>query len=343
MRVRVRGAVLSAMCVATVAALQASAFGGQRPLFASDTRSAADSVVVPAWLYPSAPPTTVTPVWDSITPIHLPRVHVAFTASKLHDLYTAPDWTPATHPVMPEVVARGRKPALFACAYCHMPDGRGRPENVPLAGLPAAYIMRQVADLKSHARTSAWKNGPWVPYDNMLKVAEAATESEVAAAAAYFAQLTPRQRTRIVEVSSIPRVRQGLGLWLVEPGRDSEPLSQRVIEVPLDNARHDLRDPNLGYVGYVPVGSIARGRAVATRAVNDAQQVCASCHGPMLRGAGDVPPLAGVSPGYIVRQLLAFRSGARSTAVSAPMLVVARTLSLEDMIAVAAYAATLRR
>ena len=300
----------------------------------------ADSV--PAWLYPSAPP-SASPMFDSVVPIHLPRVRVAFTETQLHSLYFAPDWDPSAHPAMPGVVAHGRPPAVFACAYCHMPDGTGRPENVQLAGLPAAYIVQQVADMKSHARGSAWKAGPWVPFDNMLKVATAASDDEIAAAAQYFSHLKPRQRTRIIEARTIPRVQPGTGLWLIQTGSGTEALGQRLIEAPMDIERHDQRDPHLGYVAYVPVGSIARGRAVSTRPVNEAKQVCGSCHGPALRGLGVIPPLAGHSPGYVVRQLLAFKSGARATSASAPMRIVANALSLDDMISVAAYAATLKQ
>ena len=296
----------------------------------------------PAWLYPSAPPTASPAVFDSVKPIHLPRVRVAFTETQLHSLYFAPDWDPSAHPAMPEIVARGRKPALFACAYCHMPDGTGRPENVQLAGLPAAYIVQQVADMKSHARGSAWSAGPWVPYDNMMKVAAAATDEEVAVAAQYFSHLKPRQRTRIVEARIIPRVQPGTGLWLIQPGSATEALGRRVIEAPMDIERHEQRDPYLGYVAYVPIGSIARGRAVSTRPMNEAKQACGSCHGPALRGLGVIPPLAGHSPAYLVRQLLAFKSGARTTTASAPMHTIATALSLDDMIAVAAYAATLK-
>jgi len=46
-------------------------------------------------------------------------------------------------PPMPRIVAHGRDDA-WACAYCHLPNGQGRPENAPLAGLPAAYIVEQV-------------------------------------------------------------------------------------------------------------------------------------------------------------------------------------------------------
>jgi cytochrome c553 len=44
---------------------------------------------------------------------------------------------------MPNIVAHGSGDA-WACAYCHLPNGQGRPENPPLAGLPVAYIAEQV-------------------------------------------------------------------------------------------------------------------------------------------------------------------------------------------------------
>jgi cytochrome c553 len=276
--------------------------------------------VVPAWLFPIAPAPAAPPVFDSVTPRHLPRVRAAFVESKLH----------------------GRKPALFACAYCHGPDGAGRPENVPLAGLPAAYIVQQVADMKSGARGSAWHGAPWVPYDNMKKVAAAATDEDVAVAAQYYTHLAPRPRTRVVEARIIPRVLPSTGIFLIQRGSGTESLGNRLIEAPMDIERHDLRDPYVGYVAYVPTGSIARGRAITTRPVNAAKQVCGSCHGPALRGLGVIPPIAGRSPGYLVRQLLAFKTGARATPASAPMQVVAGALSLDDMIAVSAYAATLK-
>jgi cytochrome c553 len=40
----------------------------------------------------------------------------------------------------------------------------------------------------------------------------------------------------------------------------------------------------------------------------------------------------------MLRQLIAFRTGARDTPASAPMREVAATLSIEDMVAAAAYA-----
>ncbi|HTU32757.1 MAG TPA: c-type cytochrome, partial [Candidatus Acidoferrum sp.] len=64
---------------------------------------------------------------------------------------------------------------------------------------------------------------------------------------------------------------------------------------------------------------------------------CAKCHGPGLRGSGNVPPIAGRSPSYIVRQLYDIRSGARSGTLSQQMRRQVRNLELDDMIAIAAF------
>ena len=64
-----------------------------------------------------------------------------FTQARINDPFNPPDWRP-DHSPMPDVVARGRKPNVMACAYCHTPTGQGRPENSALAGLPEAYYQR---------------------------------------------------------------------------------------------------------------------------------------------------------------------------------------------------------
>ena len=56
---------------------------------------------------------------------------------------------------MPEVFVHGRPPDVRGCGMCHMPNGKGRPENAPLAGLPYAYVVQQLSDFKNDLRTSA--------------------------------------------------------------------------------------------------------------------------------------------------------------------------------------------
>lgn len=147
-------------------------------------RTAIDTALQ-AWLYPRPPaavPGAPAPApLDSVTPVRVPRGRRTFVASRLHDLFFAPDWDSTSHAPMPAVVAFGRRPAVYACAYCHMPDGAGRPENAAIAGLPAEYITRQVHDIRSHARRSAVEC-TYVPVDYRVTVAGAVNDQELAVA-----------------------------------------------------------------------------------------------------------------------------------------------------------------
>src|SRR5690242_11855724 len=106
----------------------------------------------PPWAFAVNPPGAQSPADDGV-PRRIPGSPVAFTLGQLRDLYHVPDWHPDNHPPMPDIVAYGRKPAVFACGFCHLPNGLGRPENSSLAGLSADYIVQQVLDFKSGART----------------------------------------------------------------------------------------------------------------------------------------------------------------------------------------------
>jgi len=236
-------------------------------------------------------------------------------------------------------VAQGRRPEVYACGYCHTPGGQGRPENASLAGLPAQYILQQVADFKSGSRRSA---GPdtFLPFGLMTQVAVHATESEVATAAAYFARQHLRSRVRVIERDRVPRSRVVGWVYTAVPPGD-EPLGERLMEFAPDAARHEHRDDAMQYLAYVPVGSVRRGRGIALSAAHPALP-CVGCHGQLLQGAGLVPRLAGRSPTYLLRQLLAFKTGTRAGAGAAPMQAVTANMTLAEMIDVVAYAASLK-
>jgi cytochrome c553 len=61
-----------------------------------------------------------------------------------------------------------------------------------------------------------------------------------------------------------------------------------------------------------------------------------------LRGNGNVPPIAGRSPSYIVRQLYDIHNGARSGSIAVQMRTPVRKLQLDDMISIAAFVSSLR-
>ena len=101
------------------------------------------------------------------------------------------------------------------------------------------------------------------------------------------------------------------------------------------------RDPRKGFVAYVPKGSIAKGEALVKTGGNGQTIACAICHGPELKGLGEVPGIAGRHPNYIVRQLWSVQSGERAGTSAALMKAVVDKLSTDEMLAIAAYSASL--
>ena len=312
------------------------------PVSAQTTAPSAEPFAVPAWAYPTTSKEAVVhaPPYDSVTPMHLRGSRRTFTVAQTRNQNTPPDWYPSLHPRMPESVSRGRVGSLSACGYCHLPDGQGRSENATLAGLSADYILRQVEDMRTLARKSAMAG--WAPFSGMHRVADSVTMEEARSAARYFAGVPARRRFAVVERAEIPVTYQVAYLYAVKKDGGTEPIGDRLIEIADDLERHELRDPKATYTAFVPPGSIANGRRIAMAKEKTPLRACASCHGPSLLGLGPVPPIAGRSPSYLLRQLLAFRTGARATATSAPMQAVASSLSRDEMIAVAAYAGSLR-
>jgi cytochrome c553 len=297
---------------------------------------AAAADVPPPWAFAVNPPGSQPPVDDGIAR-HVPNSSAAFTITQVRDLFNVPDWHPDNHPSMPEIVAQGRKPGVFACGFCHLPNGLGRPENSSLAGLPADYIAQQVADFKSGARKSSEPAS--LPVNFMIAVAKSASEAEVKIAADYFSSLKRVPWIRVVEADTVPKTRVAGWMLIAADGGGTEAIGQRVIEMPEDLERTELRDSASGFIAYVPVGSIAKGEALVVTGAGKTV-ACALCHGEGLKGLGPVPGLAGRSPSYIVRQLYDFQHGARNGRWGELMKPVVARLTDEDIVAIAAYTAS---
>ena len=320
----------------------------QSPLFGSTTLTAqkpaasvgaqAAPFVIPAWAFPTSPAPSPAPVPDSVAPRHVPNATRTFTMAEVQNGYNIPDWFPASHPSMPSPVQYGRKPNGRACAFCHLANGSGRPENATLAGLPAEYTRKQVAAFRDGTRLTA---NPAANTNSMHTVAKAVTDSDVAIAADYFAKLKLTRRNRVVESARAPKTRIEIMLFALD-GAGTEPIAGRLVEVPESFERHELRDPGVLYTTYVPPGSIARGRRIATNGPAGPATACTKCHGPTLLGIGAVPPLAGRSPSNILRQLINLRTGARHEDGSATMTPIVEKLSVGDMVALAAYVGSRR-
>jgi len=287
----------------------------------------------PEWLFPLNPPSENLSPPDNVRLIHLPHSEAAFSQAQLLNLFAVPDWHPAAHAPMPQIVGHGHPPDVFACGFCHMPGGQGRPENASLAGLPAQYIIQQVHDFRSGARRVSLKG--YVPTELMTRIAGNVSEEDLAAAAEYFAAQTMTRRTRVIETTLVPKMHVVGWIYAADAGGGREPLGERLLEMTQDPELHERRADGQLYIAYAPVGSINRGKSYAS-------STCITCHGEHLQGVGLIPPLAGRSPTYILRQLVAFKTGARSTATSVPMQTVVAEMKIDNMIDVAAYAASLQ-
>jgi len=269
---------------------------------------------------------------------HVPDSTVRLTEKQFEaHKQPVPDWHPDEHPPMPTIASVGREPQVWACAYCHLPNGAGRPENASLAGLTPAYFRQQLADFKAGKRAgSEPRRGP---EGYMIALAKALTDDEVTQAANYFSALKPQGFVKVVESATVP-VSYVAGAMLARlPGGGQEPIGDRIIEMPDDLARAENRDSRTPYTAFVPVGSIAAGAALATTGNGGKTLQCILCHGPDLKGLGDFPRLAGRSPSYLMRQLYDYKSGAR-TSDSGLMKVVVAQLTEGDMVALSAYLAS---
>ena len=293
----------------------------------------------PYWAF-CVNPENAPPAKVDNAPHKVPGSESRFTTAETKDLFSVPDWHPSEHPAMPEIVSRGRKPDVFACGYCHLPNGMGRPENSSLAGLSAAYIIHQVSDFRSGARKSS--EPKHLPAVNMITHETKATKEETAAAADYFSKLPRKRWIRIVETNTVPKTHVAGWMLVADQPSATEPIGHRIIEMPEDLERTELRDDTSGFVAYVPEGSLKQGKWLVTTGGNGKTVYCAKCHGPGLRGRGDVPPIAGRSPSYIVRQLFDMKSGARSGALSLQMRKQVSKLEIDDMIAIAAFVSSLK-
>ncbi|HEX8837945.1 MAG TPA: hypothetical protein VF748_13465 [Candidatus Acidoferrum sp.] len=275
---------------------------------------------------------------DDGTLRHVPRSSASWTLTELRDPFFAPDWHPGEHPRMPPVVAYGRKPDVLACGYCHRAEGTGGPENANIAGMPEAYIIQQMKDFKSGERkTSVLERSP---AKHMTSTAKACSDSEIAEAAAYFSRIKPRKLITIVEAAEIPKSYVAGSVYALLPGNEKEPVGGRILEMPKDLEQFESRDTHSEFITYVPPGSLAAGKALATGARGKTIR-CAPCHGDDLRGLGPVPGIAGRSPSYLMRQLYDMKHGARAGAGSQLMKPVLANLDGADLTSLAAYAASL--
>jgi cytochrome c553 len=291
---------------------------------------------------PAAPPAGREPSWafpaiNGSLPVEegpksLAGSTKSYTPAQIDDLMNPPDWFPNEHAPAPALVQKGHGTAM-ACGACHLMSGEGHPESAGLTGFTAAYLMQQMADFKSGARKDAAR---------MNTIAKDVSDEESKQVAEWFAALKPAAWTKVTEAGTVPKTIVGQGrMRFVAPAGGTEPIGNRIITVPQDQDRARSRDPKSGFTAYVPVGSIAKGKALAETGGAGKTIACTICHGDNMRGLGNVPRLAGLHPIYIARQLYLFKDGTRNGVDAQLMKKPVTRLTDDDILSIAAYLGSL--
>jgi cytochrome c553 len=256
-----------------------------------------------------------------------------YDAAKIAGTANPPDWFPDEHPPAPRSVTGG--PGIrFACGACHLMSGQGHPEAADLAGMPAEYLIRQMAYYKAGTRKDDARMGP---------IAKATSDEDVRQAAEYFAALKPAVWVKVIETATPPKtfIATAGRHRQLHPEGGTEPIGRRILEIPADPYGTEIRDPHSGFIAYVPPGSIARGEALVKDGASGKTVQCALCHGEALKGLGEVPRLAGLQPLYVARQLFDMQYGSSAGKAAALMKPVVSNLSEDDIIAISSYLGSL--
>ena len=152
----------------------------------------------------------------------------------------------------------------------------------------------------------------------MHEVAEALTDAEIDESAKYFCAAEAARAactwSRAITFRA-PNPRRGS---TKEVG-GTEDLGDRLIEVAPTTSRGTSAATKMEYTVYAPPGQLMRGKRLATTGDGGKTQICATCHLAKLKGTDKIPPIAGRSPTYLLRQLLAFRNGARANEAAKQM------------------------
>ena len=263
----------------------------------------------------------------------LPDTDKSFTEYAIHYDYGPADWHLDDHPPMPRSSRRdGRATSSAHAASATIQTVRGKPENAPVAGLPAAYILQQLQAFRNGTRRSA--DPRKANTNEMIQIARHLTEAEMKEVATYFSSIKWRPWVRVVETDMVPKSKPGMnGLFLPQPGNEMEPLGKRILEVP-ENPDFTERRAPLARECWRTCLLAASSAARKSRRRAAERLACTLCHGPELQGMGPVPMIVDRQASYISRQRIDYQAGTRQSATMKP--VVAK-LNEDDIIALAAY------
>jgi len=199
--------------------------------------------------------------------------------------------------------ANAGKEKSGVCSACHGPTGVSASPMFPnIAGQNDAYIIKQLKDFKSGARTDAM----------MAPMAANLSDTDMADLAAHFSGLPSANEQAAAAESS------------------GESTSSASTTAPAAG--------NVEIVSSTPAAAIYAGDVAAgkTKAV-----VCAACHGADGNSLVPIyPSLAGQSANYITKQLADFKSGNRKDPVMAGMVAALTPADMNDLAAYFAVQST---
>jgi cytochrome c553 len=284
---------------------------------------------LPAWAY-NIPDKDQPPLPKTSGTIRVAGSAKEYDAAQVRSTTNPPDWFPEEHPAAPGIVKGPNAPPGAVCGTCHLMSGQGHPESADIAGMPAEYLIRQMAYFKSGARKDNERMGP---------IAKNVSDEDVRQAAEYFAAIQPIPWVKVIEAATPPKTYVSIDARhrVLSPEGGTEPIGRRIIEIPNDVGLTSFRDPHSGFTAYVPPGSIAKGEALVKTGGSGKTIQCAICHGDDLKGLGEVPRLVGLQPVYIARQLICMQNGSSAGKEAALMKKVVANLSEDEIIAISAY------
>jgi len=274
---------------------------------------------------------------DNIMKYSLPDTSLEFTAYESAYDYGPADWYPQDHPIMPEIVAYGRiDDGLRACSLCHYPNGQGKMENGHVAGLPYNYIVSQLQLFADGKRKSS--DPRKANTNEMSIIASSLTDKEIEEVAKYFSSIPFKPLVKVIESNTAPQVRMSMNGLMLPLDQPFVKLDDYIIEVPEFPQRTAIsRDPRVGFLTYVPIGSINKGESLVL--TGEGRTVpCSICHGLNLKGNGDIPGIVGKTASYTMRQLWDIKLGTRNSPEMLPTVI---NLNDQDLLAISAYLASL--
>src|SRR5258708_8058384 len=115
----------------------------------------------------------------------------------------------------------------------------------------------------------------------MGAISKIVSDEDVRQAAQYFASLKPDAWVRVIETATPPKtfIATAGRHRVLHPDGGTEAIGHRILEIPADPFRTEIRDPHSAFIAYMPPRSTVRGEALVKTEASGKTSQCATCHG----------------------------------------------------------------